>query len=505
MGIDLTGVTLPGAPVMVAGSNGHIAWGFTNSYGNWLDVSLVPCTAVGVSSLTGPAGTTALQVQWELIRVHGRGPVRFPVRSGPGGVLLEAHPERGQCWFASWLAQVPAASNFNLLVLEHVSSVQQALALAPTIGIPHQNFVVGDREGHIGWALYGRVPATGLAGPRIPAAVEEPRPSGSAGWLEEPAQPMAIDPPVGRLWTANARVTSDPGQERAIGGDTASLGAEYDFGARASQIRADLLAVDGPATPADMLRIQLDDRAVLLGRWREVLLGLLDASSLSGHPERAQFRSLLEHWDAAADTDSVGYRLVRRWRDLIEAQVWDMILDGLHIPADASYNVPTQFQAPLLRLLQEQPLHLLPRRYASWQQLMLTELDTAIAQLQRECGDLSRCTWGQQNTIRIEHPLSRALPFLSALLDMPTLELPGDRDMPRVQGMTLGSSERFAVSPGHEADGYFHMPGGESGNPLSPYYRAGFMAWARGVPLPFLPGPRVHRITLHPAPAGVIQ
>jgi len=505
LGIDLTGVTLPGAPVMVAGSNGHIAWGFTNSYGNWLDVSLVPCTAVGVSSLTGPSGTIALQVQWELIRVHGRGPVRFPVRSGPGGVLLEAHPDRGQCWFASWLAQVPAASNFNLLGLEHVSTVQQALALAPTIGIPHQNFVVGDREGHIGWALYGRVPATGLAGPRIPAAVEQPRAAGSAGWLEEPAQPMAIDPPVGRLWTANARVTSDPEQERAIGGDTASLGAEYDFGARASQIRADLLAINRPATPADMLRIQLDDRAVLLGRWREVLLGLLDASSLSGHPARAQFRSLIEHWDAAADTDSVGYRLVRRWRDLIEAQVWDMILDGLHIPADASYSVPTQFQAPLLRLLQEQPLHLLAPRYASWQQLMLTELDAAITQLQRECGDLSRCTWGQQNTIRIEHPLSRALPFLSALLDMPTLELPGDRDMPRVQGMTLGSSERFAVSPGHEADGYFHMPGGQSGNPLSPYYRAGFMAWARGVPLPFLPGPRAHRITLHPVPAGVIQ
>ena len=179
-------------------------------------------------------------------------------------------------------------------------------------------------------------------------------------WLEEPAHPTAIDPPVGRIWTANARVTSDPAQEQAIGGDTASLGAEYDFGARAAQIRADLLAIDRPATPADMLRIQLDDRAVFLGRWREVLLGLLDASSLNGHPDRAQFRSLIEHWDAAADTDSVGYRLVRRWRDLIEAQVWDMILDGLHIPADASYSVPTQFQAPLLQLLREQPLHLLP-------------------------------------------------------------------------------------------------------------------------------------------------
>ena len=44
--LDLNGVTLPGAPLLVAGSNGHIAWGFTNSYGAWLDVERAECTAV---------------------------------------------------------------------------------------------------------------------------------------------------------------------------------------------------------------------------------------------------------------------------------------------------------------------------------------------------------------------------------------------------------------------------------------------------------------------------
>ncbi len=247
-----------------------------------------------------------------------------------------------------------------------------------------------------------------------------------------------------------------------------------------------------------MLRIQLDDRAVFLASWRERLLAVLDTDSLKDHPERARYRQLIMSWDAAADTGSVGYRLVRRWRDLTEAAVWDMILDGLHIEADESFSAPPQFAASTLRLLQERPLHLLSRRYASWPQLMLAQADAAIAQLQRECVDLERCTWGLQNTIHIQHPLSRALPFLSALLDMPTLQMPGDHDMPRVQGMTFGASERFAVSPGHEAEGYFHMPGGQSGNPLSPYYRAGFMEWAEGTPLPFLPGPPQHRMTLRP-------
>src|SRR5439155_1533392 len=50
--VDLNGVTLPGAPLLVAGSNGHIAWGFTNSNGTWLGVSRLPCTAVGPRALT---------------------------------------------------------------------------------------------------------------------------------------------------------------------------------------------------------------------------------------------------------------------------------------------------------------------------------------------------------------------------------------------------------------------------------------------------------------------
>jgi len=68
--------------------------------------------------------------------------------------------------------------------------------------------------------------------------------------------------------------------------------------------------------------------------------------------------------------------------------------------------------------------------------------------------------------------------------------------MPRVQHVDFGASERMVVSPGREQLGYFHMPGGESGHPLSPHYRDGHEAWARGLPTPFLPGETVHVMTL---------
>jgi penicillin G amidase len=70
--------------------------------------------------------------------------------------------------------------------------------------------------------------------------------------------------------------------------------------------------------------------------------------------------------------------------------------------------------------------------------------------------------------------------------------------MPRVQTPDFGASERLVVAPGHEADGLFHMPGGQSGHPLSPYYRAGHSAWAHGEPTPLLPGSTAHTLVLRP-------
>ena len=56
----------------------------------------------------------------------------------------------------------------------------------------------------------------------------------------------------------------------------------------------------------------------------------------------------------------------------------------------------------------------------------------------------------------------------------------------------------MAVSPGREADGYLHMPGGQSGHPLSPFWGAGHDAWVEGRSLPFLPGRPTHTLRLVP-------
>jgi penicillin G amidase len=486
--LDLNGVTLPGAPVLVAGSNGHIAWGFTNSAGDWLTVEHLDCTAVGEHELTGAGGSVPLTSTAEVIQIHGAAPVTEMVHTGPAGVLLRADPDTHSCWFGAWLAQLPEATNLNLMRFEGFTTVDEALAAAPELGIPHENLVVGDSAGHIGWAIAGRIPATADAG----------RARTVTQWTTAANHPHLADPSIGRLWTANARVAADWQQQELIGGHTAQLGAEYDLGARASQVRDDLLALRIPARPADMLRIQLDDRALFLTRWQRLVLEVLDEPSLQGHPGRAEFKGLVAGWDGRAGVDSVGYRLVRAFHQRLTQSVWDSILGALAIPAEDDAGPPEQFEGPLWQLVTVRPANLLARPYADWNEFLRAQVDQTLADLAKSCAQLSRCTWGQRNLVRIRHPLSQALPGSARFLDMPTVQLPGDHDMPRVQDGPFGASERFAVSPGHEEEAYLELPGGQSGHPLSPYYRAGFMGWVEGEPLPFLPGATQHTLTLSP-------
>jgi penicillin amidase len=314
-------------------------------------------------------------------------------------------------------------------------------------------------------------------------------------WRTAAERPAVVSPPAGRIWTANARVADGEG-ERTIGSDEADGGLGYDLGARAGQIRDGLLALHRPATPADMLAIQLDDRALFLARWRTLLLGTLDQDSLKDRPRRAELRRLAERWDARAGVDSVGYRVVREFRDAAERAVWDAVLGVAGLAVPGSPPPSRQFEGLLWSLVTEQPQHMLPARYSDWRALLLEQVDAVGESMRDACAVLERCGWGERNPVRIRHPLSRALPWLSRWLDMTTVALPGDHDMPRVQAGAFGASQRFAVSPGRESEGYMQLPGGQSGHPLSAFYAAGFEDWASGRMAPFLPGPAAHKLIL---------
>jgi len=499
-GLDLGGVTLPGTPVMVAGSNTRIAWGFSNSFGDWLDVTRMSCPAD--HTLLRPDGERESFVRYaETIRIRGANPERLEVEAAPSGVRLPGlagpgNPTAPGCDIVAWLATVPTATNFGLLRLERAQSADEALELAPEIGIPPQNLIVGDNGGHIGWTVIGRIPDDSGVPPFR-------RNTGTLPWRQAAAQPRLSDPADGILWSANARVM-DGDAERILSGAHAASGVAYDLAARAQQIRDDLRRVVYPATPANMLAIQLDDRALFLARWQRQLLELLDERATAGHFERGEFRRLIADWSGEAAPGSVSYRLVRTFHEVLADRAWRLILRALDARDGAGDPQggppPPQFEGALWQLVTRQPAHLLPLVATSWRAFELEALDATLDELARGCRTLASCGYESTHPVEIRHPLSSSLPgFVAQYLDMPELRLPGDQDMPRVQVGAFGASERFAVEPGREEAGYLELPGGASGHPLSPFYRAGFADWAAGRPAPFRPGPVRYALELDPA------
>jgi penicillin amidase len=484
--LELVGVSLPGAPGLAIGSNGQIAWGFTNSLGDWSDVSLVSCDTAKREYRTR-SGPREFDIRRETLRVRGGDPVALEVLESPLGVLVDVSADGSTCALARWLAVEPGATNLEIFALQTARSVGEAIELAPGVGVPHLNLLVVDRTGRVGWTLIGRMPR-GADGPSAPSPV---------AWRAAGEQPSIVDPDSGYVWSANARPV-DGEAEFELAGDEALRGAGYDLGARAAQIRDALFALPGPATPADMLAVQLDDRALFLARWRTLLLALLDEQAVRNAPQRIELRRWADAWGGHAAVDSVGYRIVREFRERVAARTWSMLMRAVGLPPGTPL-VSRQFEGPLWRLVSEQPAHLLAADAgADWREFLLREVDALAEALRIDCGRLERCTFGASRPVAIRHPLSRALPGLARLIDMPVRELPGDSNMPRVQVGAFGASERLAVAPGRETEGYLQLPGGQSGHPLSPFYRASFEDWAAGRPEPLLPGPTLHSIEVTP-------
>lgn len=489
--IDVSGVTLPGTPFVVTGSNGRVAWAFTNSYGDWTDAVLLrPGKAPG-SYLTAD-GERAFEIHEETLRASDGSVETLRIRETIWGPVVEDYDYPDGEIAISWIAHHARAANVRHLDLESAATLPEALAVAASLGIPPQNFVAGDADGRIGWSIAGQIPVRG--GARADRPADWSNGTGWQGWLDAADYPRVVDPENGILWTANSRVAS--------GADLARIGdGGYDLGARGRQIR-DRLAAGGQFAERDMLAIQLDDRALFLARWRDLAVELLDAEATAGRPGRKEFADVLRDWIPRAAIDSVGYRLVREFRHGVRDRFFDALTDPVRqrFGDDAPRRMSNQFEAPLWQAVTERPAHLVVPGHESWRAFLLSVVDGILEDYaQNYSGPLSDRRWGEYNQVQFRHPLSRAVPALASWVDLPAAVLAGDSEMPRVQGRTFGASERFAVAAGFEADGYLHMPGGASAHPLSPYRAAGHDDWVSGRPSAFLPGPPAHRLDLTPS------
>jgi penicillin amidase len=487
----VVGVSLPGAPpLVIVGSNGHVAWAFTNSYADTLDLVRLDTDAARAGQVRTPAGWETPLEHPETILVKGQPAERLVVRETSLGPIREAG---GALYAVHWVAHSPQALNLEHLKLETSTTLDEALAAAAADGIPAQNILAGDDRGNIGWTIAGALPQRGEAARGLAVSFPLDADGAVPSWqalLASGEHPRVVNPAGGQLVTANSRQLA--GAEAQLLGD-----GGFDLGARARQLGEGVRKLGDKTDVSAAFKAALDDRALYVAGWRERALAALDERGVAGHPERAEFRRLLkDSWDGHASTTSVGYRLAQQFR----WSLYELVFAGANAemekldPKASVLSATSRWGTVLARLLDERPAAWLPPGYASWQDLQLAAIDRTIADVTKDGTPLAQATWGKRNTAAIAHPISMALPFLKRWLGAPPDQLPGDANMPRVAGPKFGQSERLTVSPGREEEGLFDMPGGQSGHPLSPWFLSGHEDWVQGRATPLLPGPTQHTL-----------
>ncbi|MFK7734880.1 MAG: penicillin acylase family protein [Pirellulaceae bacterium] len=493
---QLAGATLPGVPTLIIGSNQHIAWGLTNGCLDVGDIVELNMLADSTTMYTTPDGPRELQVFKEIIgdREAGEGKSKaFEYEWSVWGPVVASFD--GRKFVHHWTGNDPLAANFNLAELEKATTAAEALRVATSIGCTHCNFTVADSQGNIGWTIVGRLPQRSSGAAK--RALDWSK-SGStwSGFLSAEDYPQVLNPPAGILWSANNRKQGGE-YARAFAGFFARDG-------RATQIRDSLRSgAKNGFTEEDLLKIQLDDRAKYLENWHKWLSDALEDLPQNDPRVSHDFCNLLSDWDGHAGQDSFAFAVVSEFRirmlirflGLGTENNRGLLIETLGLEPQ---SIPFSFDAVLEDLLEERPMHWLPAEHETWDDLII-DVAVEVEQILSESGPMEEQTWGTRNEVRVQHPVSLALPPLATFLDMKAHRLPGASGTPRAQGKSFGASQRMVVSPGQEEEAIFHQPGGQSGHPLSSYYRKGFDAWADGRPTSLLPGNTLTELILRPS------
>ena len=467
-GIHVTGVTLPGVPWVIAGHNEHVAWGFTALGGDVQDLY--------IEKLDGKGNYEGSDQQWhplttdrETIRVRGGRDVTLDIRSTGDGPLLnpllsKSAPPIALKWtlFDSTLNSIP------LFQINTASNWDEFRAALGSWCWPTQNVVYADDQGHIAYQAVGRIPI------RSAGLTEEPIQNGSNQWqgyVPFDDMPSSYDPPSGFLATANSRVTT---QESKY-----PITLEWAEPYRTERIYKLLQGRNG-LTPQDMLATQTDISSTVDREFAHRFAYAIDQTPNAGAQLR-QAANLLRVWDGRLTTDSAAASIV----DWARGELWSMILksklgDEIH---DYHWQESTYAEE---QIVANQDPAWLPPGYKNWNIFLSAAVVKGI-----EDGhapqDLSKWSYGSWHVVQIEHPLVRFLPFLNRITGVGPLPMSGDHTTIKQVGRSFGPSQRFTMDWSNIDGSTENIVLGESGNPLSPYFRDQWNDWYNGktFPLPF--------------------
>lgn len=488
----LIGATAPGLPLLIIGSNGHVAWGFTTSMSDVQDNYDEKLDSQDPSRYLTPTGSLPFITHHEIIKVKGRPDEDFIVRATRHGPvisdtrLIPSPP--GHVLAMAWTAEMPDDRTAESLLEMNLANSADAFRLAASdFASPQQNIVYADVAGAIGFVAPGRIPVRRNLYDRSRLPV--PGWTDAAEWtgmIPFDALPQQSNPSAGWFATANNDISS-----YAKGG---FYGEEWDIGYRYRRI-ADHLSNVSKMTLEDSQTLQRDvvSLGVLLDlkAWLPMTDGHADVTAALRAWDGGMHREQAEPLIATSWIDHLAHRLMARRLGDLYINWWFWQTDVLaQLTADDRWCDDPATSA-----------------YETCRQQVSAALDDAMTDLAKTYGsDWTAWRWGDAHRVTFENPVWRNVPLINHLLRG---TLPDDGDHMTVDCATAfpslagdypvihGPSMRFSVDMAQPLQPVFALAGGQSGNPLSPHYADLLPAWRDGIAKPILTN-LTHHLILQP-------
>ena len=342
---EVAGFSFAGVPGVVIGHNDRIAWAFTNTGPDVMDLYVEKINPENPNQYEYMGQWVDMTVHTEKIQIGGGQPVDLPVRVTRHGPIISdvyaplknevtptAIPFKDRVgielpqnyaialrWTALELGSVFEA----IWGLDKAKNWDEFRIAASHFIVPAQNLLYADVDGNIGYQMPGNVPIRTNGDGRQPV----PGWTGDYEWMGYipfDQQPFVFNPSSGFIVTANNQVP--PSDYPYL------VTTDWDYGFRAQRIVDMLKQAPGKIDSAYFQKMQGDDKSLNA----ETMVPILMQIQLD--PSLAMIRDqYLANWDYQETVDSSSAALFEAfWWDLVSATFMDENIPEDYQPAGGS-------------------------------------------------------------------------------------------------------------------------------------------------------------------------
>lgn len=308
--MNVEGVTFPGIPGVILGTNGKLAWSGTVSEHDVNDVYLEDTSHCGGKCVVYNGADVNITTFDEVIKIGVFGKINSMMtvtyemvpHHGPIIPTIANHalvPRTGNTALSvRYTGYDPTFEIRALFKLDRATTVNDGFKALADFSFGSQNWTMIDNAGAIGWTTNAFVPDRDS---RVYAWNAKTNPDGLAPFFILPGDgtaewtgrmssryvPHAITTTPGFLATANAdpvgaTFDNDPLNQGTVNGHSLYVGVTYAAGVREERISKLVGALPpASATIDDMAKIQHDTQSTIGGHFRDRIVGVLNNTSVA--------------------------------------------------------------------------------------------------------------------------------------------------------------------------------------------------------------------------------